>query len=70
MSIPGPGGVGGTPSQITYLSMQSYKAATWMRMMAESFPELDEHRQYLATNGSWTARTASLARWAVVDTWA
>lgn len=46
----------------------SYKKATWIRMMADTFKEADKQRNALTSQeGPWTARTDNIQRYARVD---
>jgi len=51
-----------------YLGTERYREYTWLMMMAKSFRLADHHREVLSTQGSWTARTANLERYARFDT--
>jgi hypothetical protein len=60
----------GAASQQAYLASTMYKSATWIRMMAESFREIDAQRAPLDANGPWTARTKSIQTYARFETYA
>lgn len=62
--------LGATPVQTAYLALAMIKTAQYLQMMVKSFPEMDEHREFLAQNGSWTSRITSIERYARVDTYA
>lgn len=52
---------------ISHMGADSYKKATWIKMMATTFDEADKQRNALTTQGPWTARTNNIQRYARVD---
>lgn len=58
------------PSQLTYLAAPMWNAYEYISMMSQAFKAADQNRDFLSQNGSWMNRTASLASWSRVDTYA
>ncbi|MFA6451044.1 MAG: hypothetical protein WCX65_16330 [bacterium] len=57
-------------AQNVYLAAPMYKQATWIRVMAEAFKEIDSQRAQLDANGPWTVRTRSLQEYSRFSTYA
>lgn len=69
-NVPATSSLGAMPVQNAYLAMQMIRTTEYLQMMVKSFPEMDEHRKYLAENGSWTSRITSIDRYSRVNTYA
>ncbi|MEW5946175.1 MAG: hypothetical protein AB1742_08260 [bacterium] len=59
-----------TGSYTVYIAAGLYRSGIWLELMNAAFEAADRERDPLAANGPWTARTNSLERYAVVDTYA
>jgi len=44
-----------------------YESATWMKVMAEAFDEIDKQTEVLNARGSWMGRTGNIATYSHVD---
>jgi len=53
-----------------YIAAGLWKSATPLQMMRTAFEVMNKERAALVQNGPWTARTNSLERYAVVNTYA